>query len=218
MIYNSERTQMAMASLDQHLVRRDKNIIQLLDPPFDKSEMNPGYIKGYVPGVRENGGQYTHAAVWAAMAFAALGDSKRAWELMAIINPLNHTRSTQEIAVYKAEPYVVAADVYAIAPHTGRGGWSWYTGSAGLYYRLIVESLLGIKREANRLSFIPCVPTDWSTYTIHYRFGSTQYRIDFVRDQGDSKASVLLDGVVQKEKSILLVDDQREHLVTVTLY
>jgi cyclic beta-1,2-glucan synthetase len=214
---SAERTKIAMASLDHYLVRRDKNIIQLLNPPFDKSDMNPGYIKGYVPGVRENGGQYTHAAVWAAMAFAALGDSKRAWELMSIINPLNHTRNAQEIAVYKAEPYVIAADVYAIAPHTGRGGWSWYTGSAGLCYRLIVESLLGIKREANRLSFTPCVPEEWSAYTIHYRFGTTQYRIDFVRDKNAQKSRTLLDGVTQNEQSILLVDDRREHLVTVEL-
>jgi len=118
-------------------------LIQLLDPPFDKSTLNPGYIKGYVPGVRENGGQYTHAAIWTVMAFAALGDSRRAWELFGLINPVNHAKSAQAIGVYKVEPYVVAADVYAVAPHTGRGGWTWYTGSAGWMYRLIVESLLG---------------------------------------------------------------------------
>jgi len=117
-------------------------LIQLLDPPFDKSDLNPGYIKGYVPGVRENGGQYTHAAIWAAMAFAALGDGERAWDLLALINPLNHARSPEAIAIYKVEPYVVAADVYALSPHTGRGGWTWYTGSAGWMYRLFVESLL----------------------------------------------------------------------------
>ena len=109
-------------------------LIQLLDPPFDKSDMNPGYIKGYVPGVRENGGQYTHAAIWAAMAFAALGDRSRAWELLTMINPVNHARSPEAVATYKVEPYVVAADVYAVSPHTGRGGWTWYTGSAGWMY------------------------------------------------------------------------------------
>ncbi len=123
------RSRIAMEALDKNLVRRDQKLIQLLDPPFDKSDLNPGYIKGYVPGVRENGGQYTHAAIWAAMAFAALGDSKRAWELLNIINPLNHASSPEDISVYKVEPYVIAADVYAIKPHTGRGGWTWYTGS-----------------------------------------------------------------------------------------
>ena len=142
---DTKRSRMAMESLDKNLVRREHNLIQLLDPPFDKSNLNPGYIKGYVPGVRENGGQYTHAAIWAAMAFAALGDSKRAWELLAIINPINHTTSPKDIATYKVEPYVVAADIYAVTPHTGRGGWTWYTGSAGWMYRLIVESLLGIE-------------------------------------------------------------------------
>lgn len=213
---SAERTHQAMNSLDQHLVRRDKGIIQLLDPPFDKSAMNPGYIKGYVPGVRENGGQYTHAAVWAAMAFATLGDSKRAWELMAIINPLNHTRTVQEISTYKAEPYVIAADVYAIPPHTGRGGWTWYTGSAGLFYRLIIESLLGITRESNRLFIKPCLPKDWQTYSIQYRFGSTIYRIEVVQRIGEVVANrIHLNGMEQTEPFILLVDDQQEHLVTV---
>ncbi len=143
---DAARSRMAMDALDERLVRRDSGLIQLLDPPFDKSALNPGYIKGYVPGVRENGGQYTHAAVWAAMAFAALGDGRRAWELLALINPLNHSRTAEAVAVYKVEPYVIAADVYAVRPHTGRGGWTWYTGAAGWYYRLIVESLLGLRR------------------------------------------------------------------------
>ena len=130
------RSRLAMEAVDKRLVRRDHALIQLLDPPFDKSDLNPGYIKGYVPGVRENGGQYTHGAIWAAMAFAALGDSRRAWELLAMINPVNHARSPEAIATYKVEPYVVAADVYALSPHTGRGGWTWYTGSAGWMYRL----------------------------------------------------------------------------------
>jgi cellobiose phosphorylase len=219
-----ERTQTAMRALDAHLVRRDSGIIQLLDPPFDKAPMNPGYIKGYVPGVRENGGQYTHAAVWAAMAFAALGDSRRAWDLMSLINPLNHTRSDAEIAIYKAEPYVVAADVYGVAPHTGRGGWSWYTGSAGLTYRLIMESLLGLKREGNCLRVIPCMPGNWEHYSINYRFGASIYRIKVMQiPAGDSPHSsaveshVALDGVVQAEQCITLVDDRKEHWVEVSV-
>ena len=142
---DAERARMAMEAADQRLIHRDQALIQLLDPPFDKSDLNPGYIKGYVPGVRENGGQYTHGAIWMAMAFAQLGDSRRAWELMAMINPVNHARSPESIATYKVEPYAVAADVYALSPHTGRGGWTWYTGSAGWMYRLIVESLLGLQ-------------------------------------------------------------------------
>ena len=150
---DAARSRMAMDAVDKHLVRRDDALVQLLDPPFDKSDLNPGYIKGYLPGVRENGGQYTHGAIWAAMAFAELGDSRRAWELLAMINPVNHGKSAQGIERYKVEPYVVAADVYAVPPHTGRGGWTWYTGSAAWMYRLIVESLLGLTLEVDKLSF-----------------------------------------------------------------
>src|SRR6185436_1218291 len=164
-------------SLDRRLVRRDHAIVQLLDPPFDKTEMDPGYIRGYVPGVRENGGQYTHAAIWAAMAFAALGDNARAWELLGMINPLHHGESEGRTAVYKVEPYVVAADVYGVAPHTGRGGWTWYTGSAGWMYRLITESLLGLRRTANQLRFAPCLPGDWQEFQLRYRYGETYYQI-----------------------------------------
>jgi cyclic beta-1,2-glucan synthetase len=149
----------------------------LLDPPFDKSNLEPGYIKGYVPGVRENGGQYTHAAIWAAMAFAAQGDAKRAWELLAMINPVNHGKSPEAIQTYKVEPYVVAADVYAVAPHTGRGGWTWYTGSAGWLYRLMVESLLGLRLEVDKLHITPCLPADWQAFTVHYRHRETVYHI-----------------------------------------
>jgi cyclic beta-1,2-glucan synthetase len=200
-------------------VRRDDNLIQLLDPPFDKSELNPGYIKGYVPGVRENGGQYTHAAIWTTMAFAALGDKHRAWELFAMINPINHGRSAEEVKTYKVEPYVVAADVYGVEPHTGRGGWTWYTGSAAWMYRLIMESLLGLRVEANRLSFEPCLPTQWDNFTIRYRFRETNYRIT-IRQQQDGEggaATVTVDGVVQPEMAVALVDDGHDHVVDVVL-
>src|SRR3989344_5033086 len=172
-----QRARLAMEAVDQRLVRRDHALIQLLDPPFDKSPLNPGYIKGYVPGVRENGGQYTHAAIWAAMAFARLGDRRRAWELLAMINPVNHGRTPEGVATYKVEPYVAAADVYALTPHTGRGGWTWYTGSAGWMYRLIVESLLGLRLEVDKLYFAPCLPADWKTFKMHYRYRETVYYI-----------------------------------------
>ena len=178
--------------------------------------MNPGYIKGYVPGVRENGGQYTHAAIWAAMAFATLGDSQHAWELLAIINPVNHATSPEAIATYKAEPYVVAADVYALSPHIGRGGWTWYTGSAGWMYRLIVESLLGLRLEVDKLHIKPCIPADWETYKVHYRYRETIYNITIfqISDIGvDSRVTV--DGVKNNDKFISLVDDRQIHSVEV---
>jgi cyclic beta-1,2-glucan synthetase len=212
-----ERSRSAMEAVDKHLVRRDHSLIQLLDPPFDKSDLNPGYIKGYVPGVRENGGQYTHAAIWTAMAFAALGDSSRAWEMLTMINPINHARSPEEIAVYKGEPYVVAADVYAVPPHTGQGGWTWYTGSAGWMYRLIAESLLGIRLETDKLHFEPCLPAQWDSYTVHYRYRETIYHVTIVQMRDKSGASVTVDGALQSGSTISLVDDRHEHTVEVRL-
>jgi cellobiose phosphorylase len=208
-----ERSRLAMHALDTRLVRRDVSIIQLLDPPFDKSTSDPGYIKGYVPGVRENGGQYTHAAIWAAMAFAAQGDAKRAWELLAMINPVNHGKSPEAIQTYKVEPYVVSADVYAVAPHTGRGGWSWYTGSAGWLYRLMVESLLGLRLEVDKLHLAPCLPEDWQAFTVHYRHRETVYHIRATRSTTEGNMTVVLDGVEQHDPVIPLTDDRREHTV-----
>ena len=194
------------------MVPAHEALIQLLDPPFDKSPLNPGYIKGYVPGVRENGGQYTHAAIWAAMAFARLGDSRRAWELLAMINPVNHGRTAEEVAIYKVEPYVVAADVYAATPHTGRGGWTWYTGSAGWMYRLIVESLLGLRLEGSQLRFTPCLPADWEGFKMHYRYRETVYHIAVLQTPaGNGEMRVSVDGIEQDDKTIPLVDDHKEH-------
>ncbi len=215
---SSKRSTMAMEAVDKRLVRRDHRLIQLLDPPFDKSNLNPGYIKGYVPGVRENGGQYTHAAIWAAMAFASLGDSRRAWELLSIINPVNHGRSPEEIKTYKAEPYVVAADVYAVSPHIGRGGWTWYTGSSGWMYRLIVESLLGLRIETDKMRFEPCLPADWEMFKVHYRYRETLYHITVQQTTaGSGEKSVTIDGVLQPDSIIHLVDDRKEHSVEVRI-
>jgi cellobiose phosphorylase len=213
-----KRSHLAMEAMDRRLVRRDHALIQLLDPPFDKSALNPGYIKGYVPGVRENGGQYTHAAIWAAMAFAALGDSRRAWELTAMINPINHANSADAIATYKVEPYVAAADVYAVAPHTGRGGWTWYTGSAGWMYRLVLESLLGLRLEAGKLRFVSCIPPEWKTFKLSYRYRDTLYRITVLHGRfEEGEAGVTLDGIAQPGESIPLVDDRRDHSVEVRI-
>jgi cyclic beta-1,2-glucan synthetase len=213
---DAERSRMAMEAVDQRLVRRDDGLIQLLDPPFDKSTLNPGYIKGYVPGVRENGGQYTQGAVWAAMAFAALNDSRRAWELLAMINPVNHARSPEKIATYKVEPYVASADVYALSPHTGRGGWTWYTASAGWMYRLIVEALLGLRLEVDKLRFAPCLPADWPAFKVHYRYRETVYHIVVLQTRaGNGEMSVTVDGAEQPDQAIPLVDDRQEHSVEV---
>ena len=213
-----ERSRTAMEEVDRLLVKRDASLIQLLEPPFDKSEMDPGYIKGYIPGVRENGGQYTHAAIWVAMAFAAMGDSTRAWKLLDMINPLNHGSTPEEVAVYSVEPYVVAADVYALQPHTGRGGWTWYTGAAGWMYRLIVESLLGLRLDVDRLRFTPCLPADWKSFLLHYRYRETFYHITVTRSgPGCNVVSTTVDDLLQSDREVLLVDDHKEHFVEVIL-
>ena len=211
-----ERSKKAMESVNTRLVKRDKGLIQLFDPPFDHSALNPGYIKGYVPGVRENGGQYTHGAIWTVMAFAELGEVDRAWELMNMLNPVLHGATPAAIDTYKVEPYVVAADVYAVSPHTGRGGWTWYTGSAGWFYRLGVETLLGIEREPNSLIVKPKLPKGWKGFTIRYRFRETLYKIRVELSAHES--CIIVDDILQKDSGrIPLVDDRREHSVTVMI-
>ncbi len=212
---DAQRASLAIKAAYKHLVKKDVRIIQLLEPPFDKSDLNPGYIKGYVPGVRENGGQYTHAAVWMIMAFAKLGDNKRVWELLSMINPINHCKTPEAVAIYKVEPYVLAADVYAYAPHAGRGGWTWYTGSAGWMYRLIIESFLGLQQEANKLKFLPCVPAVWESFKIHYRYKNTFYHIVFSQKTSTEEMIVTIDGVEQEDKMITLTDDGIEHHVQI---
>lgn len=214
---SAERQRLAMEAVSEHLVRRDARLIQLLDPPFDQSHLNPGYIKGYVPGVRENGGQYTHAAIWATMAFAVLRDHERAWELLEMINPVNHGRSPEMVSVYKTEPYVVAADVYAVPPHTGRGGWSWYTGSASWLYRLMLETLLGLSLENKKLRFNPCLPAEWNMFTVKYRYGETIYHITVAQTSDVENESLTVDGVGQQDLTIALVDDRTPHTVEVRL-
>ncbi len=213
------RSRTAMQSVDQRLIRRDAQLVQLFDPPFDKSPLNPGYIKGYIPGVRENGGQYTHGAIWTAMAFAVLGDGTRAWELFTLLNPVNHGATPAQIATYKVEPYVVAADVYAVDPHTGRGGWTWYTGSAGWMYRLLIETLLGVNREGDQLRLAPLLPTTWNGYKIHYRYRQTTYHVAISRLDPSSPATTLLtlDGQEIPGLILPLSDDRREHTVTLQI-
>lgn len=214
-----QHAKMAMQALNEQLVDREHSLVKLLHPPLDKTALNPGYIKGYVPGVRENGGQYTHGAIWATMAFAASEDRARAWELFSMINPVNHARTAKEVSIYKVEPYVVAADVYGLAPHTGRGGWTWYSGSAAWMYRLILESLLGLRLEGNQLFFAPCLPAkDWDSCKIHYRYRETVYHITiqqvFVANDGKN-AVVGSQNALQQ--SLTLVDDRQEHNVAIKI-
>ncbi len=213
-----KRSHQAMEAVDQRLVRREQGLVQLLDPPFDTSQLNPGYIKGYAPGLRENGGQYTHAAVWAAMAFARLGDNHRAWELFGIINPINHALTAKEASVYKVEPYVMAADVYAVSPHAGRGGWTWYTGSASWMYRLMLESLLGLRLDVDRLHFSPCLPLEWKGFTLHYRYRETVFHIQIVQaSEEKGELCVSLDRIRQQDGCIPLTDDGKEHWAEVLM-
>ncbi|MEP6749727.1 MAG: glucoamylase family protein, partial [Bacteroidota bacterium] len=214
---NADRVVTAMESAYQNLVKKDVGIIQLLEPAFDTSDVNPGYIKGYLPGVRENGGQYTHAAVWMIMAFAKLGKRTRVWELLNMINPVNHGKTPQAVSIYKVEPYVLAADIYSRAPHAGRGGWTWYTGSAGWFYRLITESFLGLQQEGNKLKFNPCIPDEWKSFKVHYRYKTAMYHIEVIQINNAEEAAVTVDAEVQKGKMITLKDDGMEHQVKVTI-
>ncbi|HEY0253263.1 MAG TPA: hypothetical protein VGC41_17135, partial [Kofleriaceae bacterium] len=193
-----ERRAQALDALDKRLVDEKLRVIKLFDPPFDKTAQNPGYIKGYVPGVRENGGQYTHAAVWAVMAFAEAGRVDRAWELFKLIDPIEHGRTPQGIATYRVEPYVMAADVYTNPQHAGRGGWTWYTGSAGWMYRLLLETLLGVRLEVDRLIISPRVPASWPSFEIHYRWRETVHHI-----------------TVKKGGEVVLFDDHQEHWIEI---
>ena len=216
-----ERATAALDALHARLVKPEQRLVALLDPPFDQRGPNPGYIAGYVPGVRENGGQYTHGAIWAAMAFAALGQRERAWGVFDLINPVHHVATPEGMARYKVEPYVVSADVYSVAPHTGRGGWSWYTGSAGWMYRLVVESLLGLRLQTTeagaRLLFTPCLPTDWPGYALKYRYRETTYAIDVTAaaEIAAGQCEVHVDGVLQADGSVPLKDDGKPHEVGV---
>jgi cyclic beta-1,2-glucan synthetase len=218
------RAREAMAAVDGLLVDRKAGLVKLLDPPFDKSSLEPGYIKGYVPGVRENGGQYTHAAIWAAQAFAMQGDLERAWELFAMLNPIHHGSRPADMELYRVEPYVLCADVYAVPPHYGRGGWSWYTGAAGWMYRLAVETLIGLHLEVDKLLLDPRIPADWESFKIHYRYRETFYHITIsqLTNAPQRVVRALLDDVVLEQVeggygTIPLVDDRRDHHVEVRL-
>lgn len=216
---NTERTALAMESLEHYLIDRNEGIIKLLTPPFDTGNQEPGYIKGYIPGVRENGGQYSHAAAWTIMAFGLLGDGNKAAELFNMINPVNHARTYRETNKYKVEPYVMAADVYANPSHLGRGGWTWYTGSASWMQRVGLETILGFKKTGEVLRIDPCIPKKWKTYAMVYKYMETTYNIQVLNPNGVSRGvrEVTLDGLVLKENEIRLSKDQLSHTVVIHL-
>lgn len=212
-----QRAVEAMNSLENYLVQREEGLIKLLTPPFDEGELEPGYIKSYVPGVRENGGQYTHAAAWAIIAFANMGDGDKAWEFFELINPVNHARTPIEYSKYKVEPYVMAADVYAVHPHVGRGGWTWYTGSAGWVYRAGMEEILGFRKNGDVIVVDPCIPKKWAEYSIKYKYLDTFYEIVVKNPEGVNKGvkKVSVDGNVSEDKVIHVVNDGIAHHVEV---
>jgi cellobiose phosphorylase len=211
-----ERRRLALDSMWDQLVHQDIQIVQLLTPPFDRCALDPGYIKGYPPGVRENGGQYTHAAVWAAQALALAGRSEQAAALVSLLNPINHALDPQAVERYKVEPYVFSADVYGQPPHDGRGGWTWYTGSAAWFYRLLHEVIFGIERQVDTLRFRPRVPASWTRFKLHYRYYQTFYHLVFTQaptQQGPIRLT--LDGQSLQGETLKLVNDQRDHTVEV---
>jgi len=216
-----DRAARAMAAVDAQLIRRDDGLALLFTPPFDRTALDPGYIKGYPPGVRENGGQYTHAAAWSVIAFAALGEGEKALELFSLLNPINHTSTRADVQRYKVEPYAVAADVYSVAPHVGRGGWTWYTGSAGWLYRAGIENILGFRLQGDFLSIDPCIPQAWPGFEIVYKYRCARYEIAVENPQGVSRGvtSASLDGNALPEGAarVPLVDDGAVHKVRVVL-
>jgi cyclic beta-1,2-glucan synthetase len=218
---NPTRAARAMAAVEKHLVRRDDGLVLLFNPPFDQTPLDPGYIKAYPPGIRENGGQYTHAAIWSIIAFAMLGDGDKAGELFSILNPINHASTPDAVQRYKVEPYVACADLYSIAPHIGRGGWTWYTGSAGWMYRAGLESILGFRLQGATLLLDPCIPTAWPSFRIQFRYHSARYDIQVENSRGVSRGILRaeLDGVVLSgnQARIPLTDDGATHHVQIVL-
>jgi cyclic beta-1,2-glucan synthetase len=216
---NPARAAQAMESVNQRLVKPTEQMILLFTPPFDRSVRDPGYIKGYLPGVRENGGQYTHAAIWTAWAFAKLGQGDRAGELFRMLNPIGHADTPEKISRYKVEPYIIAADIYSQTSHIGMGGWTWYTGSSGWMYRLGIEAILGIARVGNALTINPCIPHDWTGFKVDYRFGNTHYKISVENPNGVNRGvgQIMADGNPLTGSLIPLVDDGQLHEVHVLM-
>ncbi|MCA1554176.1 MAG: glycosyl transferase, partial [Chloroflexi bacterium] len=214
---DEQRNRVAMQSLDESLIDEQTQVVRLLAPPFDQGALDPGYIKGYLPGIRENGAQYTHAATWVILAYALMGKGERAAQLWHMLNPINHASTPDEAARYQVEPYVLAADVYTHPQHVGRGGWTWYTGSASWFYRIGLEHLLGVRRQGDALRVEPCIPRAWREYRVSYRFGASTYEITVQNPEGVNRgvADVEVDGA--QVEAITLRNDGAVHRVRVVL-
>jgi cyclic beta-1,2-glucan synthetase len=216
-----ERAQRAMASLERNLIQDSPGLALLFTPPFEHAAPDPGYVKAYPPGIRENGGHYSHAAIWSVMAYAALGQGERATSLLSLLNPIARTRTLADLQRYKVEPYVIAADIYSVAPHAGRGGWTWYTGSAGWMYRAGIESILGFRLHGTRFTMSPCIPAAWPHFEIEFRYGSARYDIRVSNPHRVSRgiARIELDGVTLPigDLAVPLTSDGQSHSVLVTL-
>jgi cyclic beta-1,2-glucan synthetase len=210
-----------MAAVDKYLVRRVEGLVLLFTPPFDQTPLDPGYIKGYPPGIRENGGQYTHGAIWSVIAFAMLGDGDKAGELFSILNPINHARTPDAVHRYKVEPYVACGDLYSTPPHVGRGGWTWYTGSAGWMYRAGLEWILGFHLQGATLLLDPCIPKSWPGFGIMFHYHSACYDIRVENPRGVSRGIVRmeLDSVAlpANQARVSLADDGATHRVQIVL-
>ena len=212
---NRARARRAMESAERLLVRERDRLVLLFDPPFDHSEPNPGYIMGYPPGMRENGGQYTHGALWTAMAWARMKEGSRAVRLLQMMNPIELTRTPEDFARYRGEPYAAAADVYAAPGHVGQCGWTWYTGSAGWMYRIWVEEVLGFRRRGDRFTVDPAIPDDWEGFELTYRHGSTTYEIVVRRQESSAEIVVEVDGEQVPDGFVPLMDAGGVRRVTV---
>ena len=219
---DEKRAEQAMASVADWLVQKtdeETGLILVFTPPFDRTSRDPGYIKGYPPGIRENGGQYTHAALWTVWAYTQLGQGDRAEELFALMNPIYHSDTRAKAERYRVEPYVVAADVYSADQHLGRGGWTWYTGSSGWMYRLGLEAMLGVRRVGDALCIDPCIPKDWEKYRVTYRYGETMYEIEVRNPDRVNRgvSTITVDGEEVSDDRVRLVDDGGRHDVQVRM-
>lgn len=216
---DNDKKYISMEALENHLVDKENGIIKLLDPPFNKSKIEPGYIKAYLPGVRENGGQYTHAAIWAIIAICKLGFGDKAFEYYRMINPIEHSRTKEEAIKYKVEPYIIAADIYGANNLIGRGGWTWYTGSSSWFYKVGIENILGLSIKKEQLSINPCIPRSWKEYSIQYKYKTNIYNIKIKNPNGKETGveKFLLNGQEIKDKKILLEDNNKVNEIEIIM-
>ena len=216
---NEEKIQASLKSLEKHIIKTKEKMVLLLTPPFDKAPLDPGYIKGYPPGVRENGGQYTHGSLWVPLAFAMKGEGDKAMDLIKMMHPIAHTSTKEEMLHFKVEPYVLAADIYSLPGQVGRGGWTWYTGSSGWMYSILLEEIFGFKLRGDKLLIQPVLPKQWDRISLHYQYHSARYDLIVENDPKLQKGniSIELDGNIQASEEIQLYDDGKVHQVLVRI-